>query len=329
MRILTVTSLALLAAATTAFAQDEAARKGALEIATRVPLEKATTGAPYSGETIVERIQALADGNRIARKTAGRVYRDSQGRTRREEEGQLMTVRTSEGPVSANRRTTISIVDPVAGFSYSLDPEHKIAWRTAIGAGAQIMTKLDAAKTEQMNSDVAQLKAELEKRAARAAGATDKPSTDAKTIEEQKVLEAEKRAKADAAGGGGRGGRIGGGAGGEVRMRGSATAYAVVPDSPLEHKVLEGIPVEGRKTTMVIPAGQEGNEQPMTIVSEEWRSADLNVLVFTRHSDPRTGESTYRLTNIVRAEPDPSLFMVPPDYEIRETGIRKILESKQ
>ena len=31
----------------------------------------------------------------------------------------------------------------------------------------------------------------------------------------------------------------------------------------------------------------------------------------THHSDPRSGESTYRLTNIVRAEPDQSLFMLP------------------
>jgi hypothetical protein len=52
------------------------------------------------------------------------------------------------------------------------------------------------------------------------------------------------------------------------------------------------------------------------------------VLVFTRHSDPRTGESIYRLQNIVRAEPDRSLFMVPPDYEIKETGIKRMEEAR-
>jgi hypothetical protein len=36
----------------------------------------------------------------------------------------------------------------------------------------------------------------------------------------------------------------------------------------------------------------------------------------TKHSDPRTGDNTYRLTNINRAEPDPSLFQVPPDYTV-------------
>jgi hypothetical protein len=79
----------------------------------------------------------------------------------------------------------------------------------------------------------------------------------------------------------------------------------------------------------VIPAGQIGNEQPITITSEEWRSVDLNVLVQTRHSDPRTGESSYRLTNIIRAEPDPSLFMVPTDYTVRDTGIRRMLEARK
>ena len=48
------------------------------------------------------------------------------------------------------------------------------------------------------------------------------------------------------------------------------------------------------------------------------------MLVLTRHSDPRTGESGYRLTNIVRAEPDHSLFMVPPDYTVKDTGIRRM-----
>ena len=78
-----------------------------------------------------------------------------------------------------------------------------------------------------------------------------------------------------------------------------------------------------RSNTNTIPAGAIGNEQPITVTSEEWRSADLQVLVLTRHNDPRNGESTYRLANVVRAEPDPSLFMVPPDFTVKDTEIRK------
>ena len=63
-------------------------------------------------------------------------------------------------------------------------------------------------------------------------------------------------------------------------------------------------------------------------MSEQWFSPDLQVLVMTKHSDPRQGETTYRLSNIVRAEPDRSLFMVPSDYTFKESGIREPLPSR-
>jgi len=40
----------------------------------------------------------------------------------------------------------------------------------------------------------------------------------------------------------------------------------------------------------------------------------------TCHSDPRFGETTYRLTNISRAEPDRALFEVPAGYTVKEGG---------
>jgi len=304
-------SVAILLVAAPAFAQDEVARKQAAEVAARVPLEKATSGAPYSAETIIEGVQTLADGNRIVRKSTGRVYRDSEGRTRREEDSQPVSVRTAAGSAVTVNRTSISIVDPVGGFSYSLDPEHKIAWRTAMGTSSNILGKVEAARVEEVR------RAEMTRAAAAEKGAAAGTLT---PTDEQKMVEAKKRAEA-----------AGGFGGGEVRMRtGGDMSYAFTPNAgPLERKTLEGVLVEGRKTTTVIPAGQIGNEQPLTILSEEWRSVDLNVLVMTRHSDPRSGESTYRLTNIVRAEPDRSLFMVPADYEVRETGIRRMLEASQ
>ena len=43
------------------------------------------TGAPYSGEDVLERVQTLADGTHVTQKdTLRKVYRDSQGRTRSE-----------------------------------------------------------------------------------------------------------------------------------------------------------------------------------------------------------------------------------------------------
>jgi len=325
MRMTTTTATAILLAATSAFAQDEAARKVAVEVAARVPLEKAMTGAPYSAETLTEGVQVLADGNRIVRKTTGRVYRDSEGRTRREQDEQYVSNVRTDNKVSFVRMTGVAIVDPIGGYSYSLNPVEKIAWRTPIGASANIMGKVEAARVE----EVAMAAKVAEAERVKAAG-TLSPA------EEQKLEELKKKiaesGSVPRSGGGARGG--GGGRGGtlspagtEVRMRGNAEAYAFAGNAgPLERKTLEGILVEGRKTTTVIPAGQVGNEQPLTIVSEEWRSPELNVLVLTRHVDPRTGESTYRLTNILRGDPDQSLFMVPSDYEIRDTGVRRMLE---
>jgi len=316
MRITAATSLAVLLGATMAFGQDEVARRQAVEVAARVPFEKAITGAPYSAETLVEGIQTLADGNRIVRKTTGRVYRDGEGRTRREEIAQPMSVRTPTGDAVSTSRMAISIVDPVGGFSYSLDPERKIAWRTPIGTSANILGKVEAASAQARK--IEEMKRAEEMTAERRAAGKESPD------DQQKLDELKRKIAAE--GGGGRGVPEPGSR--EVRMRGNAEGYAFNP-GPLERKTLDGVLVEGRKTTTVIPAGQVGNEQPLTIVSEEWRSPDLNVLVLTRHSDPRTGESTYRLTNIIRAEPDRSLFMVPADYEVRESGVRKMLEQAQ
>ena len=39
------------------------------------------------------------------------------------------------------------------------------------------------------------------------------------------------------------------------------------------------------------------------------------MVVSSKHSDPRFGEQTYTLKNIVRAEPDPSLFTVPREFK--------------
>ena len=80
---------------------------------------------------------------------------------------------------------------------------------------------------------------------------------------------------------------------------------------------------EGTRTTRTISAGAIGNELPILVVTEYWRSPDLKILVLTRSADPRMGETTHRLVGIARGEPDASWFIVPADYTVRETGIRR------
>jgi hypothetical protein len=42
------------------------------------------------------------------------------------------------------------------------------------------------------------------------------------------------------------------------------------------------------------------------------------MVVRSKTSDPRFGDSVYQVTNITRAEPDPSLFTVPADYQVQQ-----------
>jgi hypothetical protein len=81
---------------------------------------------------------------------------------------------------------------------------------------------------------------------------------------------------------------------------------------------------EWTRTTRTIPAGEIGNEKPITIVSEHWYSADLQMDIKSTHSDPRFGNTTYTLTYIQRTEPAASLFAVPSDYTVT-TGKNKML----
>jgi hypothetical protein len=81
-------------------------------------------------------------------------------------------------------------------------------------------------------------------------------------------------------------------------------------------QTMEGVQVTGIKTTRTIPVGEIGNDRPISIVTEVWTSPDLKTIVYSKRTDPRMGEQTFQLTNIVRSEPDASLFTVPADFKI-------------
>ncbi len=86
----------------------------------------------------------------------------------------------------------------------------------------------------------------------------------------------------------------------------------------LGKQMIEGIEAEGTRTTVTIPVGKIGNDQPIEIVSERWRSPALQEVMLSKHSDPRYGVNTYRLKNINRNEPSTSLFQPPADYTQKE-----------
>ena len=99
-----------------------------------------------------------------------------------------------------------------------------------------------------------------------------------------------------------------------------AIADGSLKKEDLGTQTIAGVSAQGTRVTHTIPAGQIGNEKAITIVSEHWYSNDLQIVVMSKRSDPRFGDTTYTLTNIQRQEPAASLFAVPSDYTVTQGG---------
>jgi hypothetical protein len=208
---------------------------------------KVVTGAPYSATATDQFSQKLADGNTIQRTTTAQVARDSQGRTYTQQS-------MMGGPWAAESgsKMVVFIFDPVAGYSYVLHPDKKMAIRRAI--------------------------------------------------------------KAPPAGG------EPGGNGEDKPHHGPGPKKNVV-ETDLGLKDIPGASAaQGKNVTHTIAAGEIGNAQPIVSTSEIWYSPELQIVVLSKHNDPRTGQSTYSLSNIQRGEPNPSLFQVPSDYTIQDAS---------
>ena len=106
-----------------------------------------------------------------------------------------------------------------------------------------------------------------------------------------------------------------GGAGGSMHFRGNMQAANV---ESLGTKTINGVTAEGTRTTRVIPAGTQGNDQSLTVTHESWVSSDLKIAVMRVDTDPRFGSTTMELTNISRDEPPSTLFQAPAGYTVNE-----------
>ncbi len=130
---------------------------------------------------------------------------------------------------------------------------------------------------------------------------------------------ASRSAMRTAGAGGTRGRALGAGANGNrMRMRAARQNNPNMKTESLGTQMVDGVQATGRRITMTIPAGQIGNEQPIQIVTESWYSPDLQAVVLLKRSDPRSGDTVVRYTNISRAEPASTLFEVPADYKVTD-----------
>jgi hypothetical protein len=95
-----------------------------------------------------------------------------------------------------------------------------------------------------------------------------------------------------------------------------------VTSQDLGSNTVNGMFVDGTQTTRTIAAGQMGNTAPIQITSTRWYSPELSVDVSTETNDPQRGKSTTSLTNISRGEPASTLFEVPSNYTVVNSGPR-------
>ena len=249
--------------------------------------------APYTADAMTETTQVLADGNRIEQRTSASVARDSSGRVRRQQDGLAFG-----GLVAKSQAPLVTISDP-QGLHVTLDTERRVAYRIRIPAfpegGPRVRTagavgfgsQFEVAVPPPVTGDPVAGRADFQF-----------------SIREE------------------RGGRA---AQGGVVMRAAPGMFSLAgpPETEsqveqLESRDIEGVRAEGTRTTLTIPANAIGNQAPIAVVNERWYSPELQVIVMTRRSDPRFGETVYRLMNIVRAEPPADLFEIPADYRVED-----------
>ncbi|WP_296952089.1 hypothetical protein [uncultured Massilia sp.] len=278
------------------------------------------TQAPYSALAVTERLQLLADGNQIAERQSTMTYRDGAGRTRRE-------VRDAKGET-----VVVTINDPVASANVVLHPQTRTATRigdlslaaraaaekgrAAAAAAARVSTELARREGDMANVERRRFgdgsEAIIVKRVER--GGETRVNVQDVRIQFPKVL-------ANAV---------------TIRdpqstvvtltntMFADARWAAKATTKDLGTRDVGGVKAEGKLRSYEIPAGEIGNRNPIVVSDETWTSPELKVAVYTKHSDPRSGDTIFRLENIRREEPAPALFAVPAGYTVDEPlGQRK------
>lgn len=225
--------------------------------------------------------QALTESTQTL-SDGNRIVRKSTTTLYRDSEGRTRREQTFKaiGPLSADGEPgqTIFISDPVAGVDYSLDTRTRTA-RKMMPLRFKYTMKTPAPEGEKPDMIIEE------------------------KINRIQVEKAELDRKIP---------------GGPVVMEWHGAREKNAKMESLGKQLIEGVEAEGSRTTITIPAGEIGNERTIEIVSERWFSPELKTVVMTRHSDPRFGETVYKLTNISRIEPDHSLFELPAGYTLKE-----------
>ena len=289
------------------------------------PATKTVKNAPYSAEVITEKTQMLPDGNQISKRTSATTFRDSAGRTRQE-------TRDAKGEVKS-----INVNDSVENTRYVISPARKSATKISIDKDfgkhiAEIGARMKSMSKDGNVSIIKQSGPGREiviKRVDVPAGDGKKESHNEVAVNVIRLGDNSRVSLGDveslkvSAGQMEHGGIGIGDAFSRPGMLGNLFQDAKWSSKSttlqLGTKDIEGIRAEGKAVSYTIPAGEIGNKNPITVTTETWYSPELQATVYSKSSDPRVGETVYRLANIRRGEQPASLFAVPEGYSLKET----------
>lgn len=301
--------------------------------ASEMGAERIVKGAPYCADAMHEHIQTLADGNRIVRRQVTRLCRDGEGRTRQETER------------DGSKRVYLN--DPVARERWVLDPERRTATRLGSRGPGELLPPLPDASiwreySERMREFAEHMRewgrefggrmrewgrslphGEAEPSDTNAPPPPPQPPAPAWIGPGRPPHDGELQVRVLRLDGGEAAVPPGGPAWSLPLPQGIALrSQMLAPRGPgvstsLGSKDMEGVRVNGERTTWTIEAGKLGNEKPIVITREVWTSPELMLTVYSRDFDPRSAEVVYRLTKLRRGEPDAALMRVPADYDVR------------
>lgn len=280
---------------------------GAQVVFSEQDTDGAVKNAPYTATMVKERQQILGDGNQISHRTDARVYRDSAGRTREESLDKTGALRM------------VAIRDPVAGERWMLNPHTKTATRMSLpprardqGGKAPPEAMVQVVERHSKPDGTEEM---LVKRVARAnsGGAPATPPEKITIYAESLDMRSFPGAHPGSQGAGLRQlNPVLSGAFTDMKWASHATKRELRP------RDIDGIRATGQLRSYDIPAGELGNRNAMVVSDETWYAPELHITLMSKHSDPRTGDSIFRIENLKREEPAPALFVPPSDYAIKD-----------
>ena len=86
----------------------------------------------------------------------------------------------------------------------------------------------------------------------------------------------------------------------------------------LGEEMILGFRAHGTRVITTVPAGEIGNDRSIDIVSEQWYSPDLELVMRSMHRDPWGGEFATTVTRISQGEQAAHLFIVPAKYKVMD-----------